>query len=326
MNEALFTLVLVLAWFGAVNIGLSGLIAFLGWSGQRGAIPSHLASTPRALLVLRLLPGMASLWFILLVFLPAQWRFEPEGVEETAGVCLMVLAAAGAAILATTAGRALRDLRATRQMEHSWRAAGCDETRQPPVDRFPGSFHWLTDPAPVLALVGIRRPRLFLSRSLVDALTPDELAVGLSHELAHRESRDNVKRALVSCCPDLLRWTTGGRHIEQRWRAAMEFAADARAAAGDPRRALSLASALLKVARLTPPGVATAGSRFYDGTLLSARVERLLSGPILRDDSRLPRAWSIPIVIVVVVLSGLAAEAVWFTTHLATEGLVRLLP
>ena len=117
-----------------------------------------------------------------------------------------------------------------------------------------------------------------MSRSVVKALTDDELDASLAHERAHHQTRDNLKRLLVACSPDLLGFWPGGREIERRWREAVEFAADARAASGSEGRGLLLASALLKVARMTPAtGVQAAGSGFYDGAPIWERISRLLA-------------------------------------------------
>jgi hypothetical protein len=107
----------------------------------------------------------------------------------------------------------------------------------------------------------------------------------------------------------------------------VEFAADARAVAGREERALSLASALLKVARLAPAARLAAASGFYDGTLLSARIDRLLSpGPGEEPPHRLAPAWEVFLGSATLFAALLAAEAAWFGVHLATEGLVRFLP
>ena len=97
---------------------------------------------------------------------------------------------------------------------------------------------------------------------------------------------------------------------------------------GSEERAVSLASALLKVARLAPAvGALSPGSAFYDGTLLSARIDRLLApggSPLSPPPLRL--AWSVSICGMTTLAAVPAAEGVWLGVHLATEGLVRFLP
>jgi len=325
VSDVLFTAVLAFAWFGAVDLALSAAVAGAAWLVERGLIRLKPASAPRILLGLKLLPGAAALFFTLVVFLPAHWRFEPEGVEESLGYTLAALAALGLLTVALAGHRAVRDARLTRRLERSWetRATG---PRQFLAGALP--VYCLPDAAPIISLAGLRRPRVFVARPVIDAFAADELDVSLAHEFAHHEARDNVKRVLVACVPDLLDLWSSGRRLEHRWRAVVEFAADARAVGGSDERAVSLASALLKVARLAPAGGALSpGSTFYDGTLLCARIDRLLAPA---DASSWPRpmgrAWSLSLCAMTVLGAVITAEAAWLTVHLATEGLVRLLP
>jgi Zn-dependent protease with chaperone function len=323
VNEAAFAIVLALAWFGAVNAGLSTLVAAAAWLIERGVGPRVRPDRPAALLGLRIAPGLLSLLFIVGLFLPAHWRFEPTGAEESAGYSLIALAGLGAAGLLLAARRVVRDGLLTRRLERAW------------LGRAPGSggvagglpLLVLPGPEPVVSLVGIRRPRLFVAARVIDACTPEELEVSLAHEVAHRDSRDNLKRVLVACSPDLLAIWPAGRRLEQRWRAAVEFAADARAARGDGVRAVSLASALLKVARLAPVAAPAAGFGLYDGTLLWARIDRLL-GPVADapGPAHLGRAWSLSLGAFATLAAVLTVEGAWLGVHAATEGLVRLLP
>src|ERR1019366_10566357 len=104
----------------------------------------------------------------------------------------------------------------------------------------------------LMALVGVLRPRLFVARRLLDALTAEELAASVAHEAGHRRAWDNLKRLAMRAAPDLLAITGIARGIERRWASASDHAADRRAAGDGPTRC-ALASALVKVARLTPP-------------------------------------------------------------------------
>jgi Zn-dependent protease with chaperone function len=325
VKEVLFTLLLALAWFGAVNVVVSAVAASVGGLIDRGALRLRPSNAASVLLALKLVPGVMAVFFTLALFLPAQWQFEPEGAEESAGYTLVAFGVLGVVTLALAARRAVRDARMTRALERGWigRANG---PRTLAGGRVP--VYCLPDQAPIISLAGLRWPRVFVARSVLDAFTSDELDVSLAHELAHHQARDNVKRLMVACSPDLLALWPSGRVLERRWRAAVEFAADARAVAGSQARALSLASALLKVARLAPAvGASAGGSYFYDGTLLSARIDRLLasSGPGDAAPS-IGRAWSISLGGMTLVAAALAAEGVWLGVHLATEGLVRFLP
>ena len=324
MNEALFALVLALAWFGAVNAALSAAAAGIGWLIDRGLIRLRASSSPDVLLLLKLVPGVVALFFTLVVFLPAHWRFEPEGAEESAGYTLVALGLLGAVTLVLAVRRAVRDAAATRRVALGWR----ERARGPRTfagGRLP--VYGLPDTSPIISLAGLVRPRVFVGRPVIEAFTSDEMDVSLAHELAHHDAHDNLKRVLVACSPDLLGVWPSGRALERRWRAAVEFAADARAVAGREERAVSLASALLKVARLAPATGAATCSGFYDGTLLSARIDRLLT-PGLDDgpSHRLAPAWPVSLGSMTLLVAALAARAAWLGVHLATEGLVRFLP
>jgi hypothetical protein len=325
VTDAPFTILLALAWFGAVNLALSAAAAAAGRLIARGALGARSTAAPSVLLALKLLPGAGAILFTFVVFLPAQWRFEPKGAEESAGYTLIAFGVLGVTTLVLAGRRAWRDARVTRSLEREWesRATG---PRAVAGNDLP--VYCLPDAAPIISLAGVRRPRVFVAQPVIDAFSADELDVSLAHEQAHERSRDNLKRVLVACSPDLLALWSSGRALEQRWRAAVEFAADARAVRGSEERAVSLASALLKVARLSPaPGAISVGSGFFDGTLLWARIDRLLA-PDQADDSPAPlgRAWSVSICGMTLLGAAIAAEGLWLSVHMATEGLVRFLP
>src|SRR5437762_1049263 len=57
---------------------------------------------------------------------------------------------------------------------------------------------------PLMALVGILRPRLLVTRGLMHALSDEELAACVAHELGHSQAWDNLKRLAMRASPDLL--------------------------------------------------------------------------------------------------------------------------
>ena len=117
------------------------------------------------------------------------------------------------------------------------------------------------------------------------------MAAALRHEEAHRVSRDNLKRLLLLLAPGLLPGFHGFGAIERGWARFTEWAADDEAVAGDAHRSLSLAAALVRIARmggtLSPSPLAT--SFLGDSREISARVDRLLSAapvaPVRRANS-----------------------------------------
>jgi Zn-dependent protease with chaperone function len=315
MRLLLSSALLGLAWFSAANIALSAV----AWLLARGMMRRERALSGSALLAIRLLPTTASVLFVTTVFLPAHWRFELAATEETFGIVLTLLAALGFGLLGQSAWRATCAGRAG----HRFNAL----TRLSAKPLAEGAFE--VGGGPGVSLVGILRPRIVVSSEARASLTPAELAVAISHEVAHRRSHDNLKRFAMSCAPDLFAWFPVARALEARWQAAAECQADDHAVMGDENRALVLASALVRVARLSSgPTVVRQSpvwSAFHVPTLLETRVRRLVVGPIAAPVAR-RRVWSACMIAALTV-----PVAVWLlgfshTLHVVTETIVTLLP
>jgi beta-lactamase regulating signal transducer with metallopeptidase domain len=139
-------------------------------------------------------------------------------------------------------------------------------------------LHVVESPARLFALSGILQPRIMVSRSVMNALSPEQFDAALRHERAHLAARDNLKRLLLLAAPGMPPGFDGFRALDRHWALFAEFAADDLAVAGDPRRSLSLASALVRVARLgQAPPLPEASTGFVGpGCHLAERVERLL--------------------------------------------------
>jgi Zn-dependent protease with chaperone function len=312
MNDLFNAVLLALAWFFAANAGLSAVAWCLaGW------LPLDRVSSPHVLLGLRLLPAAASLLFVGGVFAPAHWRFEPRGGDESFGVGVHLLAAAGAILLARAAARAAAAWRAGRGLR------ACDGL--PRLEAAGGFEVFEVDGLPGVSLAGVVRPRILVGLPVREALTRDELDAAVAHEVAHGASRDNWKRLAMICAPDVFGHTAAARRLETAWSAAAECQADAAAARGDTGRAADLASALVKVARLGARAPHSAAwSTLHDEPLLAARVERLLcahapAGPA-------PGRW-LPAVAGLAALTGLAAGFLAaYHVHLLTELLAHALP
>jgi beta-lactamase regulating signal transducer with metallopeptidase domain len=141
--------------------------------------------------------------------------------------------------------------------------------------------------APLLALAGVYRPRLVVSDGVLGALSAEQLAVALRHEKAHLGSRDNLKRLLLLLAPDAIPLVARFSLLDREWSRLSEWAADDEAVEGDARRALSLAEALLRVARM---GAGPRLSYLHTSLVvadqdLSARVDRLLHLEPMRFES-----------------------------------------
>jgi beta-lactamase regulating signal transducer with metallopeptidase domain len=120
------------------------------------------------------------------------------------------------------------------------------------------------------------------ARSVIEACSAAELAVIVAHERGHLSSRDNLKRLLIACAPDALRWTAIHRRIAAAWSDAAEDAADDAATLGDAAARIDLAALLIKIARLTPSPAwpAATVSPFVEPNGLDRRVRRLLEDAV----------------------------------------------
>lgn len=229
----------------------------------------------RVLFSLRLAPLAFGVLAVAGFCVPSYLKLEPESAAEPIGVVCLAAALLSAAICGVAIWRGsraiVRSLLYMRQCEREGSTTPI-AGQQVPVWVIEGT-------APVVALAGILRPRLVISRPVLMALSMDQLAAVLRHERAHRTSRDNLKRLAIVLAPDVVPFTRGFRAIERGWARFTEWAADDRAVAGDPRISLSLAAALVRVARMS---AGTQSSCLVSPLLagsddLEARIDRLLS-------------------------------------------------
>jgi len=208
----------------------------------------------RWLFTMRLAPAVGGLLAVVCLCLPSYIALEPSGVTESIGFGCLAAASCGALLWMCSLVRAVRAVA---------RSA-----------RFVGAGH-----GPLLALSGILRPRLMMSRDVRRVLSREELAVALRHERAHAASRDNLKHFSMLAAPAVLPFGCASVSLERGWQKYAEWAADDCAVAGDPRCSVALASALVRAARhscgMPPPSLVLPLSG--DDQQLAARVERLLS-------------------------------------------------
>jgi beta-lactamase regulating signal transducer with metallopeptidase domain len=312
MDMILGTIVLTLGWFAAVNAGGS----LLTWALCDRLVPGHVARGARTLLTVRLFPAAVSILFAAGMFLPAHILFEPRDVRETLGAMWYVLAAAGAFLVIRSVARARRVWRVGRQLRRGERPAVSLAAGVVEVDGHPG-----------VSLAGVLRPRILIGPEVVRELTSAELDVAIAHELAHRDALDNLARWSIACAPDWFGSSARARGIEQAWHEAAESLADRRAVHGDRDRAVHLASALIKVARLSvfarPATSLPAWSTLNDPPLLERRVRSLLSGPV---PAPAPHTSGVAIGLTFALGLGASVPAVAGSIHRVTEQLINVLP
>jgi hypothetical protein len=316
MRLVLSSALLGLAWFAVAAVVTSAA----AWVIARAIGRTGRSLDATSVLAVRLFPASASLLFVFAIFLPAHWRLEPEQTDESFGLVLGVCALAGCTILLRSLWRAGRA---------AW--SGCrfaQLTAGSPRQLDAEAFE--VGALPGVSLAGIVRPRIMIGSEALAALTRSELEMAISHEVAHRQSRDNLKRFLMFCAPDVFGWTSAGRRLEELWEAASECQADDRAVMGDRTRAVLLASALIKVARISgrrgaPPLATPALSAFNVPSLIETRVRRLVAETVARPASRLPvgQSW---LVAAALLPAGAWALGLSSGLHAFTETMVRFLP
>jgi Zn-dependent protease with chaperone function len=273
------TLCLVLAAVYACSCILLSIGVALGWHAGL----ERRRSRPGELLMLRLLPALGALFLTLTVALPAFLIHEPHHRTEPVGPLLVLLA-----LLALWA--------AVHGMLRGWRAWAATRALLRRCAPDPGrhatavmSVEIVDVTEPLAAVVGAWRPRILAADCVRAACSAEEFRQVIAHEAAHVAARDNMKLLLQIISPDLLTWMPAGKALTERWRAAAEFEADARASGRDPCKRLALASALLKVARLSsetePRSLAL--SMPVAGGDLEGRVRELLA-PLPMPRKRLP--------------------------------------
>jgi beta-lactamase regulating signal transducer with metallopeptidase domain len=139
-----------------------------------------------------------------------------------------------------------------------------------------GRVDVLPDQAVAAFCGGLLRPRIYLSRGLVELLTLEELEAVLRHERHHLTRRDPLRYFVADLVEHLAAFFPALLTVSDRVRIQAEVAADQAAL-----RAMSvdiLASALIKVMRATLPVTRQVGVASLSPT--DARVAALLSQPI----------------------------------------------
>jgi len=237
--DVTFPLVL-LAAYGLFNMLLSAAVVFAWRAGLR----RHMTDADAALGV-RLLPAMGSATLVLTVVLPAFLLYEPRHAHDQPGPLLVVSALFALLVLGDGVRRGWRAWRATRALVRSAQPHLTDAAADG------AGVTVINVKEPLVGVVGSWKQRIVAARCVAAACDHEEFRQVLAHEAAHMDSRDNLKLLMLLMMPDALAWLSTGRALTDYWRAATELEADERASGADPRKRLALASALIKVARLS---------------------------------------------------------------------------
>ncbi len=266
------------------------------------------------LFALRVVPLLASIVVTAAFVVPSFQILEPRSIDEGLGTLPLALGVAALLLIAYGSYRGIAAQMRTSQIVARWlegaRPLGaCEETI---------TFRSRRE-TPPLTLVGMRKPRVLVSDSTVEILSPDELHVALRHELAHIRSRDNLKKLVFRFSP-----FPGLAKLEAAWSEAAELAADD-AAVSSLSDAVDLAAALVKLSRLFPVEEAPACTVGFVTGSIRSRVARLLAW----EDSgksrqrRIPR-WAAILPVVGILFCAFASYGPALAlTHEVTEWLVR---
>ncbi|HXK10257.1 MAG TPA: hypothetical protein VMT70_11475 [Vicinamibacteria bacterium] len=248
-------------WAALLGRFLAPLTAPWSGAGQR-----------RLLLALRLLPAVLGLLFAGTLVAPAWVDLEPPDTQEHLGLALALLSGLAGALLVEALARGVQSWRMSGRLVARWTRDGVAvrmDGLDLPAYRIESAF-------PVVSVVGVLAPRLFVASKVLAVLTPGELRAAVAHEAAHVRGHDNWLRLLLLSCPDVLGRSAAGRRLQAAWEHACEAAADEGAGAGV---ALDLASVLVKVARLAQGGAPVAVGSHVCGSSagIAERVRRLLA-------------------------------------------------
>ena len=314
---------------------LTSSLASLTWRvlGTSARQRLSAASCARIVFLLRTFPILLGVIGVTLLLAPAYIEYEPRTAHEPISIKLAIIAFVSAVGLALALVRGLAGWNATSRLKSDWLQHA--ELIEFPRVRIPS--YRMQHQFPVIAIVGVLRPRLFIAEQVFGSLSPAELMAAIEHEAGHVVANDNLKRGLMRACRDVLVMIPSGRLLDRAWVEASEAAADEYAAERGRRVALDLASALVKIARLIPAGfrpAMPAGAFLIDAEEVGgvkARVGRLVQLADHQNElgtlkliSRMP-LW-LPVAIAIVVVALAANEPhVLASVHSLIEHSVHLL-
>jgi Zn-dependent protease with chaperone function len=241
---------LVLASLLTIN-AIFSLVAATCWRVLAGPANRWSARMrARVIFALRVGPPALALFTVMVLVIPAYLIHEPHSTDEVVSGKLGALALISALGVALALWRGLKSWLATRSLLGQW-LDGAEPIHIPEVN-IP-TFR-IEHPFPVIAVVGLVRPRLFVASRVLESLSEEEMLAAIAHESGHLEARDNLRRILVRACRDMLMIVPCGRSLDRAWAENAEAAADESAASRGSVVALNLASALIEIARMVPAG------------------------------------------------------------------------
>lgn len=323
---------LILAFLLIANM-LVALLASLIWTMIAMHVGSLSANTRAQIIFgLRLLPVAASLVFVVAFLIPAYVLHEPDESGEVVSGKLALLAAVSTLAVLISLYRVFKTWLVTRRLVSGW----LNNAAPIKLDNIGVPIYRIRHEFPVIAVVGVFRPRMFVAEKVLESLEEHEFRAAVAHEYGHLRAKDNFKRTLLRLCRDLLLLPLGTA-LDRAWAHNAESAADEYAARTSRSTAIDLASALVKIARLVPARAAQmmpAGA-FLIGTNdtdITARVRHLLrisenqnfsTGASLLGFS--PASWVWSLALIAFIALPLTDDRFHLSTHEAIEHFVWIL-
>ncbi len=309
-----------LTFFVLVYCLLSALVA-VAWRSLKWLHATE-RSLAALLFALRVLPLAASVVVTFAFVVPSFQLLEPRSIDIDEGIGAVPLALGICALLLIACGcfRVIAAQTKTSRVVARWLEGAnplyVEAAAQ--TEALTVSFRSRRE-TPPLTLVGVRRPTVLVSESAVALLSDNELRIALQHELAHMQSRDNLKKLVFRFCP-----FPGMAKLESAWSQAAELAADD-AAVSNLGDAVDLAAALVKLSRLLPVAAAPVCTVGFVTGSISARVARLLAwDEAHKAETMRIRPWYVIPPMLVTLLCVFATYGPVLTlTHEVTEWLVR---
>ncbi|HEX5424145.1 MAG TPA: M48 family metalloprotease [Candidatus Acidoferrales bacterium] len=285
-------------------------------------------SAARLLFWIRILPAGIAVACVVGICAPSYLRFEENASGEKVGFACLALALMGALVWAVSfcrgARTVLRSVRFTRLCRRTGRSV-----------RFagrPAKILVIQSRSPFLVQSGLLQPYIVISAGLLNNFSSGELEAALRHETAHWSSRDNWKRLLVSFLPEVLPVGRGFDLLERGWSKFTERAADDCVSAQGAGSALSLAAALLCLARMQatmgpPLWIPRSVSSLAGSDDLPGRIQRLLSPapdvPLIRSDYVRRILWGLGAVVATATVAAVASPVLLSSVHELLEHLLR---
>ena len=241
---------LAAAFLFAVNFFGSFLAAILWRGGAKFFENQPARNRAEIIFALRVFPSAAAFVFVFVFLIPSYLQFEPTSPKESVTVKLIALALFGISGFALAIYRLCGNWLATNRLAQSWLA----QSEAVEISNVSIPVYKINHQFPVIAVVGVFRPRMFIADKVFDLLDEEEMQAAVAHEVGHLNARDNLKSTVLRFCRDLPVFTFFNRRLERDWAKNIESAADEYAAEHDKQTAVNLAGALVKIARVVPRG------------------------------------------------------------------------